>query len=242
MRPWLLWLHETDMSTTMHDALRAHGWDVVWACTDREAKHALGQSPPSAIVLNLGLRTLNAVAFATQVKWDPLTCPIPIVVFHSTEPSPIHQAAWATEVLPWPFDVEQLCATLETCRGHATRHHPHILVVDDEPDVVEVMSRTLQAQGFRVAGAFDGLQALELARSIHPDVMLLDLEIPRLNGWQVLAQLKRDGHLSTMRVVIFTGVATHPEDQAAGLSQGADAYLVKPCSTDEVVRTVQGVL
>jgi DNA-binding response OmpR family regulator len=119
---------------------------------------------------------------------------------------------------------------------------PHILVADDEPDLTDIMTAVLDQRGFATSSAFDGVQVLESVHERPPDLILLDLDMPRLNGWQVIERLKQDEALSSIRIVILTGVAKSEQERHASLARRADAYLLKPCAPDEVVRTIQTVL
>ena len=113
-----------------------------------------------------------------------------------------------------------------------------VLVVDDEPMVREVLTRYLTREGFTVSGAGDGHQALEAIRGEPPDVILLDLMLPRLSGLDVLRTVRMDGDLP---VIILSAKATEQE-RIQGLQLGADDYVVKPYSPGEVVARVHAVL
>ncbi len=113
-----------------------------------------------------------------------------------------------------------------------------VLVVDDEPMVRDVLTRYLSREGFHVTGAADGHQALEAIRDGAPDVILLDLMLPRLSGLDVLRTLRMEGNVP---VIILSAKATEQE-RIQGLQLGADDYVVKPYSPGEVVARVHAVL
>jgi DNA-binding response OmpR family regulator len=114
----------------------------------------------------------------------------------------------------------------------------HVLVVDDEPMVREVLTRYLTREGFTVSAAGDGHQALEMIRGNVPDVILLDLMLPRLSGLDVLRTVRMDGDVP---VIILSAKASEQE-RIQGLQLGADDYVVKPYSPGEVVARVHAVL
>ncbi|MDD3825358.1 MAG: response regulator [Anaerolineae bacterium] len=117
-----------------------------------------------------------------------------------------------------------------------------ILVADDEPEVVDLVRMMLEWQGgYRVLGAGDGEEALERARSDSPDLILLDVRMPRKNGLDALHDLKADPALASVPVIMLSVVTTYPEVQSA-LRQGAVAYLPKPFELKEMVRLVERVL
>lgn len=117
-----------------------------------------------------------------------------------------------------------------------------ILVADDEPEVVDLVRMMLEWQGgYRVVGAGDGEEALARARAYSPDLILLDVRMPRKSGLDALADLKADPDLASVPVIMLSVVTTYPEVQSA-LRQGAVAYLPKPFELKEMVRLVERVL
>jgi two-component system response regulator ResD len=115
---------------------------------------------------------------------------------------------------------------------------PRILVVDDEPIVREVLTRYLEKDGFEVDAAADGEAAIDLFASRRPDLILLDLMLPKVDGFEVFSYI-RSG--STVPVIMITA-RDKETDRIAGLDMGADDYVSKPFSPGEVVARVRAVL
>ena len=113
-----------------------------------------------------------------------------------------------------------------------------ILVVDDEPKIVELARDYLEHAGFAVVSASDGPEALMRARSDHPDLIVLDLGLPRVDGLDVTRALRRD---SNVPIVILSG-RSDESDKLVGLELGADDYVTKPFSPKELVARVRAVL
>ena len=113
-----------------------------------------------------------------------------------------------------------------------------VLVVDDEPGIVEVLTAYLRRDGFEVVAAGDGLQALDVARQTLPDLVLLDLMLPGLDGYEVFRELRRDGDMP----VIMLSAKTEDTDKLVGLGLGADDYVTKPFNPQEVVARVKNLL
>jgi two-component system, OmpR family, response regulator ResD len=113
-----------------------------------------------------------------------------------------------------------------------------ILVVDDEPSIVEVVSLYLAREGFRVLSAGDGQQALAIARSERPDLILLDIMLPFRSGLDITRELREDREVP----IILLTARTDEVDRIVGLDLGADDYIVKPFSPREVVARVKAVL
>jgi DNA-binding response OmpR family regulator len=113
-----------------------------------------------------------------------------------------------------------------------------ILVVDDELDIVKVVRAYLEQSGFRVITASDGEQALAAFRHEQPDLIVLDLNLPKLDGLDVCRAIRRDGNVP----IIMLTARVEETDRLIGLEIGADDYIVKPFSPREVVARVRTVL
>jgi DNA-binding response OmpR family regulator len=115
-----------------------------------------------------------------------------------------------------------------------------VLVVDDEPTISEVVARYLERAGYAATTAGDGVEALRIATECDPDLVVLDLMLPQLDGFEVLRRLQADGEKRTP-VILLTAKGEH-DDKLAGLRRGADDYIVKPFSPSELVARVDAVL
>jgi DNA-binding response OmpR family regulator len=115
-----------------------------------------------------------------------------------------------------------------------------VLIVDDEPNIVISLEFLMQQQGFETATASDGQAGLDQAAAFGPDLVLLDVTLPHLDGFQVCERL-RAAHGEALRIIMLTARGREAE-VAKGLALGADAYLTKPFSTRELVDQVQKLL
>ena len=113
-----------------------------------------------------------------------------------------------------------------------------ILVVDDEQNIVELVRLYLHNEGFRVVTAYDGNEALRLYRATPPALMILDLMLPGLDGWEVCRQVRRESDLP----IIMLTARSDDVDKIVGLELGADDYLAKPFNPRELVARVKAVL
>lgn len=116
-----------------------------------------------------------------------------------------------------------------------------VLVVDDEPDIVALVAFHLAKAGFRVGTAATGVEALAAAREERPALIVLDLMLPGMSGFDVLEQLRADQATKDIAVLMLTARREEP-DRIRGLSLGADDYLVKPFSPQELVLRVTAIL
>ena len=117
---------------------------------------------------------------------------------------------------------------------------PRVLVVEDEHDVAELLRFHLAKEGYAVLLAPHGEQALRAARDAVPDVILLDLMVPRLNGWEVCRRLKQEPETRAIPIIMVTGRAEEG-DKILGFELGADDYVTKPFSPREIVARVRAV-
>jgi len=118
------------------------------------------------------------------------------------------------------------------------RANPRVLVVDDEPHIVELVRYNLQQEGFAVAVAYNGREALQRAASDHPDLIVLDVMLPEVDGIEVCRQLREHS-----RVPILMLTARDRElDRVVGLELGADDYVTKPFSPRELVARIRAIL
>ena len=112
-----------------------------------------------------------------------------------------------------------------------------VLVVDDDPTVREIVGRYLEREGFDVVTASGGREGLHLARELNPTAITLDISMPNLEGWTVLAALKGDPDLSNIPVILLT---IHDEKRR-GFALGATEYLVKPVNRDQLIRVLRQI-
>ena len=116
-----------------------------------------------------------------------------------------------------------------------------ILVVDDEPDITALVAYHLAKAGYRVSTAANGPDALKAAREEKPDIVILDVMLPGVSGYDVLAELRRREETREVGVILLTAKREEP-DRIRGLSLGADDYLTKPFSPAELALRVNGLL
>jgi len=120
-----------------------------------------------------------------------------------------------------------------------TTPEARVLVVDDEANIVELLSVSLKFQGFEVATATNGAQALDRAREVRPDAVILDVMMPGMDGFGVLRRLRADGIDAP---ALFLTARDSLQDKIAGLTLGGDDYVTKPFSLEEVVARLRVIL
>jgi len=116
-----------------------------------------------------------------------------------------------------------------------------ILIVDDEPNIVISVEFLMRREGFEVGVARDGEEALERAASLIPDLVLLDVMMPKMNGFEVCHRLRSDPAFEKTRILILSAKGRDAE-VTKGLEMGADGYITKPFSTRDLVAQVKSLL
>ena len=128
-----------------------------------------------------------------------------------------------------------------TAGGQAPQRLGKVLLLEDEQDVAELIRYNLVKEGYDVLVSGNGAEALRLAREHRPDVILLDIMVPQLNGWEVCRRLKQDADLASIPVIMVSG-RVDEGDKVLGFELGADDYVTKPFSPRELLARIRAVL
>src|ERR1700749_292541 len=116
-----------------------------------------------------------------------------------------------------------------------------ILIVEDNPISLTLLKQLLKAHGYEVLGTPEGLRALDLAREEQPDLILMDIRLPDISGFEVTRVLKQDQRTKAIPIVAVTALAS-PEYEKKGLESGCDAYIPKPITLGNFLRTIESFL
>lgn len=116
-----------------------------------------------------------------------------------------------------------------------------ILVVDDEKDIVRLLESRLTMNGFEVYTAFDGVEALKKVKEIKPDLIILDIMLPKIDGFQVCRIIKYDIDYKNIPIILLTAKASQ-EDQDKGKEVGADLFIVKPFESGSLISEIKKLL
>ena len=119
---------------------------------------------------------------------------------------------------------------------HRDQQPPQVLVVDDEPANVRLVQAYLKAEGFRVLGAYSGAEALEQVEKGGVDLVLLDIRMPHMDGFEVCRRIRQNPACARMPVVFLTAEFNDADSELQGLEAGADEYLHKPIQRREIGR------
>jgi CheY-like chemotaxis protein len=205
--------------------LEAEGFRVLRAASAEAALLLAPKQALSLITLDVQLPGINGWEFLHQVREDSTLARVPVLVFAGQSDSNMVLTGGAAAVLQKPVTRGQLNASLEHLGLHPGTSHPRtVLVVDDDPKAVEVMAAFLPPTAYAVVRAYSGAEAITLARQLLPDLMVLDLMMPEVNGFDVVSALQRETETARIPILVVTAKQITSEDRAA-LSHHPDSAI-----------------
>ncbi|MDR3388167.1 MAG: PAS domain S-box protein [Rudaea sp.] len=195
--------------------LEAEGFSVLRAQSAELALRMAPQQPLSLITLDLLLPGIGGAEFLSRVRESECLADVPVVVISVAASSTAAQAIGAAAVLEKPISRIQLKAILDDLGLHPDPAHRYtILVVDDDPKAVEVIAAFLPPSAYAVVRAYGGSEGIALAKRLKPDLILLDLMMPEVNGFDVVEALQRDPGTSGIPILVVTAKQITEEDRA----------------------------
>ena len=206
------------------------------------AVEAVRERQPGLVVLDLLLPDLSGWEVLSGLKAEAATREIPVLVVSVVDEPGRARAAGAAGHLLKPVSRAALSGVLAAAeRGPAPGSRGLILLAEDNEWNVQTVAGYLEDRNFEVVVARDGLKALELAAARPPDLVLMDVQMPRLDGIEAMTRLRADPAFAHTPIVALTGLAM-PGDEARCLKAGANAYLSKPVSMRELMGTIDTLL
>jgi signal transduction histidine kinase/CheY-like chemotaxis protein len=212
-------------------AFEAAGFMMLEASTFSDAIGQARRHHPDAILISLNVRDSNGDLAADTLGQDPEVAQIPVVITSSAQPEGGTDAA-----LEQPVDASELVGRVERAllgRGHAT-----VLVADDDEELRLVVRRTLERHGFHVIEAANGHDALSMATNEVVDLLVLDLKMPNLHGYDVIRALRKREATAQLPIVVLSG-SVGARHSLESLILGANAFLAKPADPAALVREVR---
>jgi CheY-like chemotaxis protein len=197
---------ETEVARALEACLAEAGYRVLLARDGEEAMHLAALHRPAVITLDLLLPGRDGWEVMAALKENPATRAIPVVVVSVVPKTKAGFALGAVEYLEKPVNrATLLAAVARYCVPKTGQAPPRILVVDDDARVREMLEDSLGRAGYAVRTAPDGEVGLTLARREVPDLMVLDLLMPGLTGFEVLERLRADRQTADLPVIVYTG-------------------------------------
>jgi PAS domain S-box-containing protein len=230
---------DRDIAELISRSLTASGYEVSVASRAKDALEQARTRQPDLITLDIYLPDADGFEVLQQLKTDVTTAAIPVVI---VSVMPDHREGLrlgAVDYLTKPIDQGRLVSAV-----NRVLHGPgKVLVVDDDRDTRDMLQVALEQRGFVVVLTSSGKRAVILARQENPDLILLDLKLPGMDGYEVLQRLKSANDTVDIPVVVITGSLTDEEvKQKKVLSLGAARFLTKPFAVDDLVAEIDTVV
>ncbi len=227
--------------------LRRRGFSVSEAYDGAEALAAIEAHRPDIMLLDLKMPKMDGYQVIKAVKSNPELADIPIVVMtaYPIDRSRIDILEMTAAHISKPLSPEDIAKRVDELFEARAKVGDavvkRVLAVDDEPHILKLVAFSLRSGGFEVLEASDGLAAIEIARAEQPDLILMDVMMPALDGFEACRRLKADPATADIPVVMLSAKSQKTE-QAAGLDSGATEYICKPFTPKELVAAVRGYL
>jgi PAS domain S-box-containing protein len=214
--PLALVIEDDDrMAELIAAQLRAEGFDVMRSATAEEGLVLAAKRRPQLITLDIFLPAMDGWEFLRRVRADPKLVDTPVVIITVSDDLDRGIRLGARRLLQKPFVREELMAALAGLvgawpDGESTR----VLVVDDNVKAVELLATAIEAEGHCVLRAYGGAEAIEVARSVRPDLLILDLMMPEVSGFEVVRALRESGPTAQIPILLLTTKDLTPDDHA----------------------------
>jgi len=191
---------DPDVILLLKENLADAGYRVIGASNGADGLKLARELAPSAITLDIMMPEIDGWQVLHGLKADPATRDIPVLLLTVVDQKDLGYRLGAADYLMKPFERDDLIAALQRVAPHCRR----LLVVDDDPNVADLVRQSLEDEPYRIDVAEDGLAALEAIATRRPDVLLLDLLMPRMDGFEVIASLQKDPERRDIPVIVLT--------------------------------------
>ena len=220
-------------------SLQNQGFEVEIAADGEEGLVKFKSFKPELLILDIMMPRMDGYTFLLELKKIADIRSVATIILTAKEQMrDIFKLEGVNDYIVKPFDMESL---LRKIKKKLAVKKKKILVVDDERDVVDLIETRLDLSGYEVLNAYDGLSALEIAKSQKPDLIVLDIMMPKLDGFNICRMLKFDNKYKDIRVILLTA-RVQEEDRLLGQEVGADAYLTKPFDGEVLLHTIKQLL
>lgn len=219
--------------------MEAHGYQVIIARRGDEALAQAKATRPDLITLDILLPGQDGFDVLRQLKASPNTTDIPVLILSIVQDEESGFRLGAVDYLTKPIDERRLIESVRAILVRKTK----VLVAEDEPDTAALLTRLLERHGYLPLVAADGYETLAVARREKPGLILLDLRMPGMDGYEAIVRLKRD--VGTRDIPIIAMSAHAPDYQSEReklLSLGADEFLSKPFTVEQLVAELERVM
>jgi CheY-like chemotaxis protein len=228
---------EDDISRLIKLSLQKKGYEVITLNDSREAVKKAKSEKPKIITLDIMMPEMDGFQVLQALKEEPETRDIPVILISVVGATYKDKGLrlGAIGLISKPINFNKLYEVIEEVKKEfatdAISSKKKIIVVDDEVETVDLIKRTLEARGLEISTAYNGVEALNLIKKAKPDLIILDLYMPEMDGFTVIQKLKGDKDTSDLPIIILTAHDTKSYREKC-LFLGAKEYLTKPFSVE----------
>jgi signal transduction histidine kinase/DNA-binding response OmpR family regulator len=230
--------HSPEVANLVEIYLTKEGYEVVKATSAEEAVRRAASEKPDVITLDVMMEDVDGFDLLQRIKENPDTASIPVVILSIVCDEGKCCRFGAAHYLEKPIDHEKLVGIVQDLVGAADS--PLVLVVDDDKHIVDVLCRQLKTRGCAVAQAYNGLEALAAVKVKKPDLILLDIRMPEMDGYQVIERLKSAEDTNDIPIVVMT--AYHFDTDKTDILSLTAEQVVKPVEVEQIAEKVSGLL
>ena len=221
--------------------LTGAGYRVIPTRNGREALAVAKRLKPFAITLDIMMPGMDGWDVLKYLKYDPETSNIPVIVISMLDETEVGFSLGVADYFVKPVEKRTLVAALNNLTGVLEIDMPKVLVVDDEPAAVELVASMIEPAGFKVLCAYGGEEGISKSFSEHPDVLILDLMMPDLSGFDVVSRLKMDPETRNIPIIICTSKDPTSEDIIRLRSDVISVMRKGEFARDELVNEIKKV-
>ena len=226
---------DPDIAQLVRMQLESNGYRVLTASRGHKALETARADEVDLIVLDRILPDMDGLDILDQLKGAPSTGKIPIIMLTIVEDDGEAMTRGASAYLVKPINEQLLLEQVDTVLTREGR----VLIVEDDPDTTDVLTHALRRVGFTTEAARDGYEALAAARRVRPDVIIMDLRLPGMDGYEALSHLKRNITTGTIPIIAVSAHVTNPVAERERLIMlGATEFLLKPVAVEDLITTV----
>jgi CheY-like chemotaxis protein len=231
---------EADIREIVRLLLTDEGHEVLEAENGYEGILKAQRDQPDLIVLDIMMPGINGFEVAKHLKDDPNTQNIPIIILSVLAKDSQYRQG-ILDYISKPFRQEELLNIVRKIFSKLDDKTTKktVLIVDDDPDIVDIIAICLKDNHILPEKAYNGNEALEKAHNKKFDLILLDINMPGMNGFEVIKRLKEDKATCDIPIVVLTGTCISEDDKKHGLILGVAKYLTKPFSADDLVKEIK---
>ena len=235
---------EQDIREIIRIPLTQDGFQVIEASNGKDAIELAKKEKPDLITMDIMMPRIDGFAAAKIIKEDPQTKDIPIIILSVLSQDKKKFIRGITDYISKPFRPDELVAKIKEAleKTNLENKSRNILVVDDDPNVIDIITISLENKGFTLVSASDGTEALEKLKIFIPNLIILDIQMPKMDGYELIKRLKKEPKFNFIPIIVLTGTYISQEDIKHGLTLGATKYLTKPFDITALVKEIEDCL